>query len=391
MKTMAYSWHPCDPIELLGIRINRNKTEAMIPCPFCGSKRFGFNTTKGIGHCWSCEKNADSARYYAVSTGMSLYDARKDIEQRLGYTPSAPENVPRRVVYNTQKKEVQRASDEVLDRTYRAFLSELTLSEKNKNMLLARGFSEDEIAAREYKTFPNKSNIDFFSLCRRIQAEGCVLTGVPGFYKTIKGDFTFVQLTPGIIMPQRNHKDQIIGLQIRKDDDLRCYVEEIGDYEAKCAWFSSKNREAGCGAKAGVHYACDFRYDSQNQKWLPVFSTGFVLTEGIMKGDLTHALQKNLPVISVPGVHAISHLSIELQRLKEFGVDTILLCYDMDYKTNKNVAASLEKTKKMIEDLGLRCKPMEWETSVEGKNVLKGIDDYLAYCKLGIIPEIKEK
>jgi len=181
-------------------------------------------------------------------------------------------------------------------------------------------------------------------------------------------------------------------LQIRKDDDLRIFVEERGEYEAKCAWFSSKNRECGCTSSANVHYACDFEF--KNGEYVPVFENGFILTEGIMKADIIHYLQPNCPVIAVPGVHALTHLEKELRRLKEMGVETILLCYDMDYLTNPNVQSALEKTKALIEGLGLRFKQRKWEVNVtvEGQTVpLKGLDDYLAYAKKKVIPEVKAK
>lgn len=395
---MAYSWNPLEVMDLLGIRIDSRKTEAMIVCPFCNSKRFGFNTVKGIGQCWSCQQAADSARYYATVMGMSLNEARKDIEARLGIENKfgkVVRTLPPRVVYNTKKEEVTRIDDKELDRTYRAFLSELTLSEKNRAMLQSRGFSDNEIEALMYKTFPNRSNVDFLAICERLLKAGCKLEGVPGFYKQKDGRYTFIQLTQGIIMPQKNHRDQICGLQIRKDDDLRCYIEETGDLEKKCAWFTSKNRDGGCPATARIHYACDWTYDTHKGIWKPLFPDGgFVLTEGIMKADLTHFLQPNLPVISVPGVNALNYLEQELRKLKEYGVTTILSCYDMDYKTNPNVQTALEKTKNMIEEIGLRYKRLDWETeiTINGKptSVLKGIDDYLAYCALGIIPEIKK-
>lgn len=392
-----YRWDTISPLELCGVKVPRGKSEVYIQCPYCGSKRFAYNTDKGIGKCFSCEKAADSAKYYAVATGQSLDEARRDIETRLGLVDEKGKatTLPPRIVYKPEeKKEAQRASDEVCDKTYRTFLSMLTLSEKNRYMLLARGLSDSEIIVLDYKTFPGMSEVNYFGICKSLIAEGCTLEGVPGFYKH-NGSWTFVQLTKGIIMPQKNSLDQIVGLQIRKDDDLRVWNEEMGEYEAKCAWFSSKNREGGCGANANVHYACDFKFDRSEKTWHPVFKDGFVLTEGIMKADIVHHLRPNLPVIAVPGVHALKGLEKELRALKNFGVESIVLCYDMDYKTNPNVQAALKKTEELIKSIGLRCKPLDWETKVdingEEIDLLKGIDDYLAFCEKGIVPQIKEK
>ena len=396
---MAYSWNNADAMALCNVIIKRK--ESMIKCPFCGGKRFGFNAEKGIGKCFQCNGSADTASYYAATYNMSLNEARKEIEGRLGIVSNRNiEKRPEKIVYqedgaNFTEREAQRAADEVLDRTYRAFLEKLPLTEKSRHLLLARGFSEDEITSLGYKTFPNKEEVNFFDICKQLQKEGCILEGVPGFFKCKNGNYTFRQTKEGIVMPQKDYFNRITGLQIRKYDDLRVYLDDEERMEGKCAWFSSADRNGGCGAQARVHYACDFKFCPEDQKWRPVHQKGFLLTEGIMKGDITHFLQPNLPVIAVPGVHALNYLGTELKRLKKAGVEVILLAYDMDYQTNPNVQEALENTRKLIEQTGLRCKPFTWETNVvidgESHNLLKGIDDYLAYVKLGIVPQIKKK
>lgn len=395
---MAYKWSALEVLSLLGISVP-NRTEVYITCPKCGGKRFSFNTAKGIGKCWQCEFGADSASYYAVSTGMSLNDARHDIEKRLGLVPddmtgSKAIKPQPRIVYQPENKEEEKAPDAVLDDTYRAFLAELTLSEKNRAMLKARGLTDSEIDNLGYKTLPRYEEMDFFALCRRLQRDGHVLKGVPGFYKTKKGDYTFIQLTKGIIMPLVNIHNQITGLQIRKDDDLRVYLEEIGDIEQKCGWFSSKGRTGGAAATADVHYACDFRFNREKGEYEPIIpEKGVMLTEGIMKADITHFCQPNIPVISVPGVNATNKLKEELLKLKELGLEVVLLAYDMDYATNPNVEKALKKTEEVIKDCGLRLKKYDWpaKINIEGKDInLNGIDDYLVFAKFGIFPLVKK-
>lgn len=398
---MAYKWTPLEALSLLGINVP-NRTEVYITCPKCGGKRFSFNTAKGIGKCFQCDFGADSASYYAVSMNLSLKDARRDIERKLGLVPDAANNTgatvtPRpRVVYTPKIQEEEKAPAEVLDDTYRAFLAELTLSEKNRSMLKARGLSDSEIDDLGYKTLPRYEEIDFFALCRRLQRDGHILKGVPGFYKTKKGmgDYTFIQLTKGIIMPLVNINNQITGLQIRKDDDLRVYLEEIGDVEQKCGWFSSKNRDGGTAASADVHYACDFKFNRSKGIYEPIIpEKGVMLTEGIMKADITHFCQPNIPVIAVPGVNAINKLKEELLKLKELGLEVVLLAYDMDYATNKNVEKALAKTEEVIKECGLRLKKYDWpaKVNIEGKDInLNGIDDYLVFAKFGIFPLVKK-
>lgn len=390
-----YSWTVLDVFSLLGVPTNSGKEEVYVPCPFCGGKRFAMNQRIGTGHCFNCETPADSAAYYAQSMGLSIEEARKDIERRLNINDTAGPR-PERIVYKEQPQEPL-AKIHDLDFTYRSFLAELTLSEKNKNGLLARGFSEADIKALNYKTFPNKSSVDFRDICKRLQVNGCKLRGVPGFFQNKYGDWTFVPITQGIILPQKTVNNLIFGLQIRKDDDLRSYNEETGELEAKCVWFSSKSCRSGCGSRADINFSCDFKYDSEKTKkyWIYTKNKKIILTEGSLKADLVHALEPSLPVFSVAGVNSTAYLEQTLGYLKKLGITHILHAYDMDYKTNEKVQMQMIKTKKIIEDSGMEYTMMEWPVTIDiegmSYDLLKGLDDYLAYLKKGVIPKIKEK
>ena len=137
---MAYSWRPAEALGLLGIQVN-SKNQYM-KCPACGStKKFQMQTELGIGHCWHCEFKADTASYYAASMGISVGDARREIENRLGITTANPmeyKERKERIVYNMESKESDIVSDEVLDDTYRAFLSMISLSARHLSDMKAR-------------------------------------------------------------------------------------------------------------------------------------------------------------------------------------------------------------------------------------------------------------
>lgn len=391
-----YKWTILDVFSLLGINTPQHKEEVMVKCPFCGGKRFAMNQRLGTGHCFNCEEAADSASYYAQSVGLSVDEARRDIERRLGLddNPAFEGPRPERIVYKVaEQQELANIND--LDFTYRSFLAELTLSEKNKNTLLARGFSESDISALGYKTFPNPSEVNFYNICKKLQVNGCNLKGVPGFFQTKYGDWTFVTITQGIILPQKTVNNKIFGLQIRKDDDLRSFNEETGELEAKCVWFSSKNCRNGCGARADINFSCDFKFDEKTKKhWIYTKNHKVILTEGSMKADLIHAFEPELPVISVAGVNSTTYLEQTLKYLKKLGITHILHAYDMDYKTNEKVQNQLEKTKKIIKESGMVYEMLEWDTTVsingQSRELLKGLDDYLAYLKKGIIPRLKD-
>ena len=321
---------------------------------------------------------------------MSVQEARNEIKERLNikddktYTP--------RLVFK-EPPQCEMAPIEVRDKTYRAFLDILTLSQKNLDNLLGRGFSLDDIAMKGYKTFPSVSNVSFEGICRQLQTQGCVLKGVPGFYKNRQGEWTFVRVTPGIIIPQLNAHNQIEGFQIRKDDDLRVNLD-TGELEGKCSWFSSKNYPEGTGAKTTVHIATDFRFNSETHQYEPVLHGDTVtLTEGGMKADLCQCiLESKVSFIAVQGVHALNPIKSALTELKKFGLKKVNLAYDMDFLTNNNVKEAMSKTEKLIKDLGLEyCNIMNWDTTVPGEKgvSLKGIDDFLAYQYKEIIPQLK--
>lgn len=391
---MAYSWNPADAIELCGVSVNRNAREVKILCPFCNSKNFGFNTIKGMGHCWKCQNNADSAKYYAATFGITPAEARNEIEKKLGIKNNfVPGQRPERKIVIPSFKEEEIADIYVRNKTYNAFLELMPLTQKTLDNLLSRGLTENWIEALNYKTFPNMNEAERCNISKKLLASGCVLEGVPGFYMNKAGNWTFIQLTQGTIMPCRNHRGLISGLQIRKDDDCRIYNEESGEWEAKCSWFSSKGRNKGTGAHADVHYACEFMPLKEKPSIeRPVFEKGFYLTEGIMKADIVHATFNNLPLLAVPGVHALKGLEEQIKRVKAMGAEEIVIAYDMDYKTNENVKAALEKTEKLIEENGLKMSVFNWETEVEvnGEKInLKGLDDMSVFAKYGIIPKTK--
>lgn len=374
---------------------------------------------KGVGMCYQCGGTADSARYYATVMNMGQYDARKDIERRLGIEQGgSPVEKSPRIVCKPTVYEGTLPSDDVLDDSYRAFLSEISLSDKNRNMLLNRGFDNSTIDALQYRTLPTQDDMNLFDLCRSLQGidpktrerdsnrESHILENVPGFFRCRrgKGDYTIAQMTKGIIMPQVNVHNQITGLQIRKDDDLRVYKEEEGRYEEKYGWFSSNGMHSGCKANADVHFACDFSYNAPKQRFDPVIPEtngvkGIFLTEGIMKADICHFCLPAIPFISVPAITYINRLEKALRYLRdEYGLKLVRMAFDMDYNATDKGRQALDKVQKIIKGLGLICaEPATWLPDAkvmeenEEKNVhLSGFDDFLVFANFGIYPQVKK-
>lgn len=398
---MAYSWTPEQGYNVWGIHLNSNLRDQRIPCPNCNGHNFIVNVAGGFGRCPQCNFSADSASYGARLRGISTFQARKEIEEFWGYNKDDwKKEKQERTVINTEPKKVEekRASEETLDATYRAFMMQLKLKDEGRFEMKARcGMDDNTIEALNYKSYPVYKEVNFFQICKTLLAEGYTLEGVPGFFKCKNGagDWMFPSKTEGILMPMVNHKNQIIGLQLRKHDEKRVYIDEgdVMKLEAKCSWFSSAGFAKGTSAKSGIHYACDWKYDAQKNCYVPVIPQGgVVVTEGIMKADIIHYLMPNLPVLAVQGVQNTQLLERELLRVKEFGVDTVLLAYDMDYHDNPNVQDALAATRKIILNAGMHYQSYDWETKIADapEVYLKGLDDFLAYAIRGIVPKVKQ-
>lgn len=390
-----YSWGADQVLHLLGIPFNANLKEQKIICPICGGKNLTFNLQKDVGNCWNCGNGFDSRSYYSIVTGCSLERSGYEIEEKLGLRGNNPTTipVPPRIVYKEVKECKDMASPEVLNNTYQALISCIELSEKNRNHLKARGLTSTQIEKLNYRTLPTEN---LSGIAKILGQMGCQLDGVPGFYHEAGKSPTMVRMTGGIMMPRVNRNALVTGIQIRKDDDLRRFIEDTGKYEEKCAWFSSSGRENGTKQTVDPHYACDFTFVKEGdiKEFRPLLPNGKIfLTEGIMKGDIIHFCS-NAPVLCVPGVNQYKLIRDDLLWLKEkCGLVKVVLAYDMDYKTNPNVKKFMEATEELIRECGLEVTRYEWNPHYETEDGdvfdLKGLDDYLVLCKYGILPKIK--
>ncbi len=346
-------------------------------CPACGkSGKYSVNLTSGLVRCPACGKANDPVGFYADYFGVSIPQAKKYISGALGYTD---EKISHKIDFSSipeANDEAEIASPEMLDKAYNTLLSNIKLQDREKSMLLSRGFTTEEITSLGYKTFPGYGELDDHQMSKiisyLIERKGLVTEGIPGFYKN--GDKVSIVRPEGtgIVMRQINHYGQTTGLQIRIDNQF------LHDGDNKCRWLSSIGRKDGCRVKTCVHYACEWK-DGK-----PVHEGEVYLTEGIMKADLAHKIMPRIPFISIAGVNMIKAMEAEIDFLKEIGVKKIVMCFDQDYLTNPHVQKALENMVNMISSRGLEVgKQLVWNTDSPGKK-LKGIDDYFAYVCRGV-------
>lgn len=232
--------------------------------------------------------------------------------------------------------------------TYTALLSKLSLASDHRQNLLSRGFTEEQIQAKGYKTMPIAG---FSAIAKQLQSEGYYLGGVPGFYHTADGNWTLVQERRGILVPARTPDGKIQGIQVRRDNVKK----------GKFRWISSIGKQDGCKAETWSHIIGD-----------PTQTV--LLTEGPMKADLINHIT-GLTVIAVPGVNSLNHLQEMLDHVREHRTVKIMTYFDMDYLKNSHVRDGYHNLAAM-----LAKSEFEYGTYI-GDPQYKGLDDYVWHCR----------
>ena len=236
------------------------------------------------------------------------------------------------------------------DATYTALLGKLSLAPDHRENLLLRGLKDDEVDELGYKTTPV---LGYASIAAQLQAEGLYLSGVPGFYRSDDGTWTFIHEKRGILIPVRDVDGKIQGLQIRRDNVAK----------RKFRWMSSAEKKDGCKAEGWTHLA-------------GAVQSEIILTEGPMKADIIHALSGST-VLAVPGVNTLTQLKQTLIRLKGVGLKEVKTAFDMDILTNIHVQNGYNSLLRLLGEMGLRYGTYLWDPRY------KGLDDYIWEHGLG--------
>lgn len=358
-----------------------------ITCPFCnGKNKFHIDTLHGVARCAKCgdgesvDGGHNSVTLHAKLTGLSTKDAYKDLCNRWKGLSS-----------DVQVKYIQPPAPPVklvlLPECYRNevnnnLLNELDLCEIHKNDLLQRGLSESVIKRNCYRSIYN--NIDGKKIARSVAKQISdkdkkeikayfkrtnIKYGVPGFINFLEKEQEF--MTPkynGYLIPVKNLLGEIQGFQIR-NDKLSDNASQDEKYNyAKYTWLSTSYDKNGMGISDinNIHHTNNFKdYLSKN-----TFPKTIYLTEGPLKADIAAEFAKRC-FIALPGVSNVSKLPSELETLKVFGAEQILVCLDMDYRNKKEVKMALKKIISIIRQSGLSASLVEWDEKY------KGIDDFL--------------
>ncbi len=397
------------------------------PCPICGH----------VGGCMVNEKGdrvacirVESERYFSKNSALPSY---------LHILTKNKQKVEIDDVDEYQ--DTYKSDDSTLDYVYRAFLEYLELTDSHYQHLVSpkRELSDKQIVIRQYSSFPERP----WEIVKMLSEDYGItdFRGIPGFYLKDNKYWTIAGKT-SILIPYRNHYNQIVGFQYRIDhppnvveiksnrQGWKAVIKEqpdlvqvlldgqvifekhvplskkwtniIHDGEMlgwvrvakgqRYYWLSSANKPQGTGSgnPSPIHVAVPI---SILKKWksgtLQKAKTVW-LTEGPLKADISSDLvekyydssqQRKIGTtfLSLPGVGA---WRLALPVMKEMGVENVNLCFDADALSNPQVKKHLIECAKFLKAQGYKGSLVIWNES-EGK----GIDDLLNNKKL---PHIKK-
>lgn len=356
---MSFPFNSAEVLGLLGYSTG-NKNSVYIKCPFCRSKNkpLNINLENGVYRCnKNPEHHGNILTFYRDLMGMAdNKTAYADICEKLkitGRKPITSSDKTNQTLYKDHSLDIKKT-----DMVYRRLLQKSYLSAKNKQNLLERGFTEEDLLKLQYKTLPKRNGKEIYEFVKSLSISD--LSDVPGFFLSAHNAWMLFHGKPGSMVPYHSFNNKIHGMSIRKDDDER-EIDEDGILENKFYYLSSRHFKCGTKANQCFHYAGEFIKDNNGNEKLNVPNGILVFTEGGMKADLFYCLTKQ-PAMASPGVNCLKILEKELPLLKENGIHTILMGYDMDRVLNINVLEALENVIKLIRSYGITCRNLQWET-----------------------------
>ena len=344
--------HMADILPLVGLSYPpQGRSSFYVQCPCCdespNKRHLNINLYKEVFRCPRCGVAGGIFDLYSLFTGVPREKVKNALFSRMALSATNGRQMvqapPQPVI-----EEYPITDTDTRHATYSALLSLLSLATDHRDNLRNRGLTDEEIDALGYRTTPAFGGTN---IAKQLQTAGCYLQGVPGFYRTETGEWTFVHDRRGILVPVRDPEGRIQGLQIRLDN-----VEK-----RKFRWVSSAERKDGCRAECCTHLSGSV-------------TSLLVLTEGPMKADVIHALS-GLTVLAVPGVNALSGLKPVLEELRGRGLREIKTAFDMDFCINAHVQTGYQNLYRLLDELDLRYGTYLWDPAY------KGLDDYIwEYC-----------
>jgi P4 family phage/plasmid primase-like protien len=259
-----------------------------------------------------------------------------------------PGTVPVPVNVRAPQELITRAEHDFLHEVYSALLAELDLKTDSRIALQHRGFSDEEIDRRGYRSMPRSWPADHKDPFQRVVRRfGDQVLTVPGWVRQRDGKIIF-PCWPGLLIPVRDPGGRIVALKHRPDRKPK----KGGKYR----WVTSR-KHGGPSPSSVAH--------------IPLGITAPVelvrITEGELKSDLA-TIRTGIPTISAPGA---TNWRPALIAAKALGAKTVRIAYDMDAMQKTKVADALAALAGAVKADGLGLEYERWDPHY------KGLDDAL--------------
>ena len=315
------------------------------PCPVCGHKGWCRVFDDGGVECMRIESPTP-----CKSGGWLHWPHGRERDWRDQF-PNPPRH------QTTERAERPAGNKAQVDAAYRALLRRCPLSAAHRAHLEARGLTAEQIERHGYATLPADRE-ERARIAAAVAAElGWDPVGiVPGFIRK-DGRLELANMA-GILIPFRNVRGQIRGLQVR--------LNNPGSGQ-KYVWFSAGDRDGGIGQNGNI---CHVARPSR-----PTSTRRIVVTEGPIKANIA-ADHFNCIVLAIAGVANIADVVPALKALS--GVEDVAIAYDKDAEVNVQVAMHEAKLALEVDGAGFRVAQWDWLLE-DGK----GIDDLIGS---GILP-----
>ncbi len=389
-------------IELLGIekspKAKPGASSYMVRCPFCGNGgsndyHMSINTKLNAYHCFKCgggEKGTGTLDLYARvrfgerHTKGPSGNGKKLLNSLMNELGSSAARQYRSSVYRAAPVEppapsVRAALDVKLDAAFSAMLALpcLKLSAQHRENLRRRGMDDTSIDRNGYATMPHNASWakafpaiselydrerlgeekDKFGklqntprnyilaglyLAEQLISKGIKLKGVPGAF-LLKGHWCMMY-TPGMLIPTRNIKGEIVALQTRTDRGNLRYLT----YSA-----------------SGLPYAVSSNISRTHfplGNAAPKEASEVLITEGPLKADIAVSLYE-VPVffIAIHGVSNTKELNTIFRSLAMDGVPCVNNALDMDKILNTNVRKQSRDICRKARNAGLQMVQKVWD------------------------------
>ena len=389
----------------------RQTGEMQVMCPLNPKEDFDINTHTGNFKCWhNCPdcpvggKGNSVNLYRLFNPNLSFGKAVRAItEHRM--TPDLPS---RQVIVKPKPiPNANMTSIEERDKTYRAFLSCLTLSDEHRENFRKRGLSDEQIDELGVKSIPSCGVV---SIPAALKGEGFTLKGVPLFgMRDGQWRLGLVKGKTGCYVPYYDREGRIQQLQIRYDIDITPEMTEKEVKEQKnnrYRWATSGFLYNGCSATNIVFWGRAEKFKNEEVVYI---------TEGGIKASVASYLSNlwfvgttsasttdafaeiidwckenhKIPVDAydmdgkiLPGETVIPERAFKMNKKSypaaivkemEAGSNRILVQNKSGkYRVvNGNVKRSLERFHEIAQDKGVQFYTWYWDPEY------KGIDDYL--------------